>query len=169
MKTSHKVFLATLEKLMKDWPGGSYLVLKSTPRFPSEGPLLSIGYKYNSRKVLGFIATEGAGSTEPGDPYLSRFLDIYSNVSVRPIFHPHLLGRYFNACNAKDNHNRMRKSDLSLEEYWVTQSGYFRLATTVALGMGITYGKLLYCHGVAEGNKDKKISTLEFNNRTVYD
>ena len=33
-KMSHKGFcLDTLEKLMKDWPGGSYLVLKSTPRF----------------------------------------------------------------------------------------------------------------------------------------
>ena len=63
----------------------------------------------------------------------------------------------------------MRQSDLSLEKYWVTQSGYFRLATTVALGMGITDGKLLYCHGVAEGNVGRKISTLEYNNRTVYD
>ena len=63
----------------------------------------------------------------------------------------------------------MRQSDLLLEKYWVTQSGYFRLATTVALSMGITDGKLLYCHDVAEGNKDKKISTLEYNNRTVYD
>ena len=35
--------------------------------------------------------------------------------------------------------------------------------------MGITDGKLLYCHGVAERNKDKKISSLEYNNRTVYD
>ena len=35
--------------------------------------------------------------------------------------------------------------------------------------MGITYEKLLYCHGVAEGNMDKKISTLDYNNRTVYD
>ena len=34
--------------------------------------------------------------------------------------------------------------------------------------MGITDGKLLYCHGVAEGGKDKKFSTLEYNNRTVY-
>ena len=51
----------------------------------------------------------------------------------------------------------MWQSDISLEKYWVTQSGYFRLATTVALGMGITDGKLLYCHGVAEGNNDKKI------------
>ena len=51
----------------------------------------------------------------------------------------------------------MRQYDLLLEKYWVTQSGYFRLATTVALGMGITDGKLLYCHGVEEGNEDKKI------------
>ena len=142
--------------------------MKSTPRFPGERPLLAIGYKYNSRKVLGFIATEGAGITEPGDPYLSCFPDIYSNVSVCPVVRPHLLGRCFNACNSIDNHNRMRQSDILLEKYWVTQRGYFRLATTVALGMGITDGKLLYCHGVAEGNKDKKISTLEYNNRKVY-
>ena len=76
-KTSHKGFyLAMLEKLIKDWPGGSYLVMKSTPRFIGERPLLAIGYKYNSRKVLGFVATEGAGSTKSGDPYLSRFPEI---------------------------------------------------------------------------------------------
>ena len=56
-----------------------------------------------------------------------------------------------------------------LEKYWLTQSGYFRLANTVTLGMGIIYGKLLYCHGVADGNVDKKISTLNYNSRTVYD
>ena len=63
----------------------------------------------------------------------------------------------------------LRQSDLALYPYWVTQSGYSRIATTVALGMGITYGKLLYCQGVAEGNVTKKISTLEYNSRTVYD
>ena len=63
----------------------------------------------------------------------------------------------------------MRQSDLVLEKYWVTQSVYFRLATIVELGRRIAYGKLLYCHGVAEGNVDKKIPTLEHNNRTVYD
>ena len=58
VKTSHKGYcLTTLEKLMKDWPGDSYLVMKSNPGFPVERPLLSIGYKYNSMKVLGFIAT----------------------------------------------------------------------------------------------------------------
>ena len=44
VKTSHKGFcLSKLEKLMKDWPGGSYLVLKSNPIFPGEIPLLAIG------------------------------------------------------------------------------------------------------------------------------
>ena len=71
VKASHKFFcLATLEKLMKSWPGGSYLVMKSTPRVPGDKPFLA-------RKFLGFIATEGAGSTEPADPYLSRFPVIY--------------------------------------------------------------------------------------------
>ena len=63
VKTTHKCFcLATLEKLMKYWPGGLYIFMKSTPRFTGDIPLLAIGYKYNSRKFIGFIATEGAGS-----------------------------------------------------------------------------------------------------------
>ena len=52
-KTNYKGFcLATLEKLMKDFLGGSYLIMKSTPRVPGEITLLAIGYKYNYRKVL---------------------------------------------------------------------------------------------------------------------
>ena len=53
--------------------------MKSTPKFPGDIPLMAIGYKYSSRKVLGFIATEGDSSTEPGDPCLSRLPGIYSN------------------------------------------------------------------------------------------
>ena len=102
---------------MKDWLGGSYLVLKITPRVPVDRPIMAIGYKYSSRKVLGFIANRGAGSTEPGDPYLSCFPGIYPNVSVLPVVHPHLLVSYFNACNAIDNHNRIRKPYLVLEKY----------------------------------------------------
>ena len=66
-----------IRRVEKYWPERSYLVLKSTPRVPIEIPLMTIGYKYNSRKVLGFIATEGGRITESGDPYLSRFPDIY--------------------------------------------------------------------------------------------
>ena len=134
--------------------------MKSTSRFPGGRLLLAIRNKSNSRKVLGFISTEGGEINEPGDPYLSCFPDIYSSFYVRHVVHTQLLCRYFNACNSIYNHNRMRHSDLALDKYWVTQSGYFRLLTTVALGMGITYGKLLYCHGAAEGNDYRKISKL---------
>ena len=117
MKTIHKGFcLAMLENLMKYWPGGSYLVMKSTPIFPGEIPLLASGYNYNSRKFLVFITTEGGGITEQGDPYLSRFPDIYSNVSVFPVVRPHFLGRYFNACNAIDNHNSMWQHDIEIDK-----------------------------------------------------
>ena len=80
-----------------------------------------------------------------------------------------MLGKYFNTCNSIDNNIRICQSDISLEKYWVTQSGYFRLATTVALDMGITYGKLLFCHRISQDSEDKTISTTEYNNRTVYD
>ena len=53
LKMSHNGFcLYTLEKLMEDFPGGSYLVMKSTPRVTGDRPLLAIGYKCNSRKFL---------------------------------------------------------------------------------------------------------------------
>ena len=83
VKMSHKVFcLDTLENLMKDSPGGQYIVIKRTSSVTGVRPLLAIGYKYNYSEVLLFIATEGAVSTEPGDTYLSCFPDIYFNVSV---------------------------------------------------------------------------------------
>ena len=63
----------------------------------------------------------------------------------------------------------MRKSGLAIDKCWVTQSGYFRLATTVALGMGIVDEELLYCHVVSEGNVERKIQTLDYNNTTVYE
>ena len=83
LTTSHKGFcLAIEEKLVKYCPIGSYLVMKSTPGVPGGIPLMDIIYKYNSRKFLGFIATEGDGNTETGDPYVSCFTEIYSYVSV---------------------------------------------------------------------------------------
>ena len=139
---------------MKYWPGGSYLFMEINTRVPGVRPLITIVYKYNSRKVLGFIANDEAGSNEPGDHYLSNLPDIYSNVSFIPIVCTHFIGSYLNACNAIDNNNRIHKSDLALDKYWVTQNGYFRLATTVKLGMGNTDGSILFCHGVSEGSVD---------------
>ena len=42
-KTSHRGFLmAMLEKLIKECPGGSHNVMKSTPRFRGDKPLMTI-------------------------------------------------------------------------------------------------------------------------------
>ena len=70
--------------------------MNSTSRIPGGIPLLSIGYNYNSRKLLGYIATKGYESTEPVDPYLYRFPDIYSNVFVCPVACLRLLGSNIN-------------------------------------------------------------------------
>ena len=91
--------------------------MKSTPRVPGDRPLMDIGYKSNSRKVIRFIANERYVITEPSDPYLSNFPDIYLNASVHPVFRPHLIGRYLNACNAIDNQNMMSHYDLEIEKY----------------------------------------------------
>ena len=80
-----------------------------------------------------------------------------------------MIGRYFNACNSIENYNRMQLSDLVLDKYWVTYSEHFRLETTLELGMGITYWKLLFCHVISEQSKENKFSTREYNSRTVYD
>ena len=73
-------------------------------------------------KVLVFIATEGVGSTEPDYPYLSCYTDNYSNVSVCPVVYFLLLGVYFNTCNVLDNQSRIQKSDLAVDNYWVTSA-----------------------------------------------
>ena len=56
---------------MKEWPGGSHIVIKSTPRVTGDIPLMAIGYKYKYQKVLGIIATEEDRSTEPDFTYFS--------------------------------------------------------------------------------------------------
>ena len=72
--------------------------MNSTPIITGDIPLISIVLKYNFRKVLVFISIEGSGSTEPVDSYLSRFPEIYSNLSVHPIFCPRFLVWYLNTC-----------------------------------------------------------------------
>ena len=86
--------------------------MKSTPRVPGNRQIVAIKYKYNYRKFIRIIATEGDGSAEPGDPYLSRFPDNNTNISIHPVVFTHFIGRYLNACNEIENNNRMQKYDL---------------------------------------------------------
>ena len=109
VNTTHKnYFLATLEKLMKEWTGGSYLVMNITSRVPSDILLMENLYKQNYRRVILFIATDGDGGTETGDPYLPFYPDNYSKVSFFLVVHPHFIGRHINVCNPIHNHDSIR-------------------------------------------------------------
>ena len=89
VKTNNKGFCKeTIEKLTKDWPGGSYLVLKSNPMVPRDRPLIAISYNYNAWKVLSFIVTDKAGTTKTGIPYLYKYPDQFTNVAIHPVAHP---------------------------------------------------------------------------------
>ena len=45
-----------IRKVDERLAGGAYIFIKSTPIVLGSRPLMSIGYKYNYRKVQGFIA-----------------------------------------------------------------------------------------------------------------
>ena len=95
-----------IEKLTKNWPGGSYLVLRSKPMVPGGRPLIAIGYKYNARKVLSFIVTDNAGSTKTGIPYLSKYPDQFTHVYIRPVARPVVMSFFSSAVNEVDSHNK---------------------------------------------------------------
>jgi len=124
-----------LEEKMKDFPGGTWIVLEGKPE--KEGiDLICVGYKYNKKRVLTFVLTRGAGSTKAGEPYQARFPDKYGNVCVRHVMRPAIIAQYFQFSNCVDLHNQSRQFDLALEEKWVTQNPYFRFYTTM-IGMTV--------------------------------
>ena len=134
IKTAHsRTPKKFLEEKMKGFPGGTWIVMEGFAE--SEGvPLVCIGYKYNVKKVLVFISTKGAGSTQPGQPYLAKFPDKFGNVCTREVARPEIISNYFNRSNVVDLHNQARQAELALEKKWVTQNAFFRLYTTL-LGM----------------------------------
>eukprot|EP00873_Tetraselmis_striata_P006958 jgi/Tetstr1/427222/TSEL_017410.t1 len=135
VKTSHSLYpKAYLESHLKDKPAGSRMVLRSTV----EGVgLMAIGYKYNRRRVLFFLATEGAGGVHDGEPYVQCWADDLNNITTRHIPRPDVVSQYFTRSPCVDNHNQSRQHDLMLEELWLTQLCWFRLHTTMA-GIHVT-------------------------------
>ena len=82
---------------MKECPGGYHIVTKSASIVPGDIPLTIIIYKYIPQKALWFIIIEGVGSTEPGVTYLSCHPENNNNVSICPVFLPHVIDGYFSA------------------------------------------------------------------------
>ena len=136
VKTSHSLFpKQVLEDKLKTWPGGMNLTLEATT---SKGvKLIAVGYKYNSSKVLCFVATKNAGSTISGDPYRARFLDDHDNLVSRPVDRTELISKYFQRSNGIDKHNQARQFELRLEKHWRTQNAWFCLVTSV-IGICVT-------------------------------
>ena len=134
---------------MKDWPGGTHLVLEGTS--PSHNELLAIGYKYNSKKILCFVATKDAGTTLPGDPYRARFVGDDNNVRARRVERPQVISDYFKHSNVVDKHNHARQYELRLEKHWVTLNCYFRIVTTI---IGITVVDCWKCYRYKFGDNE---------------
>jgi hypothetical protein len=136
VKTNHSRFpKAELEEKMKDYPSGSYLVLECTTP-TKQVKLLAIGYKYNARKILLFVATKNAGSTKPGTPYKAKFPDKFGNTKERLVIRPAVVSQYFDISDAVDSHNHARQYLLALEKRWVTHNPWFRIDTTI-IGMTV--------------------------------
>ena len=122
--------------------------------------LLAIGYRYNSKKTLMFVATELAGKTMRGTPYEMKFADEDGNVHVREVDRPDVISKFFKDSNNVDKHNQSRQSDLALEKKWITDDCWFHLATTY-LGIGVTdTWKLAGLHNLLARHKETTITTF---------
>ena len=74
-------------------------MLRGKPMVPGFRPLIAIGYKYNSRKVVSLIVIDNTGITKSVLPYLSKYLDQFSNISVHPISCPLFMYKFFGYVN----------------------------------------------------------------------
>ena len=146
----------TIGNFTKDWPGGSYLVLWSQPMVTRERQIIAIGYKYNKRKVIYFIVIENAGIIQEGLPYLSQYLDQFTNVAIFPVARPLVTSQLFGAVNEVDSH-KSKQSDLELDKFQVTQCGWLQLCMTVAMGININNCWKLFCYEVKRDYYEKFI------------
>ena len=138
VKTNTKILCKdTIENMTKKCPGGSCLVLKINSTVPRDRPLNAIVYKDTSWKVLYLIASDDTGSRKYGVLYSSNYPDRFSNFSICPLSCTLGVSKLFGSFNLVESHNKSKQSDLVLEKYWVTQCGWLRLCTTVAMGMNI--------------------------------
>ena len=157
VKTNHRLIpKEEVEEKMQDWPGGSHLVMKTVS--PRGVILYIIGYKYNKKTTTIFIFTENAGTTEPGDPYVVKYMDEKGARQTRHVSRPHIISAYFDIANKVDIHNQYRQGDLSLEEYWETKDPYFRILTTF-IGFTVTDAFLAFKYHL----KDTSLTIGQFS------
>jgi hypothetical protein len=130
--------------------------------------LIVVGYKYNSSKVLCFVATKNAGPTTPGDPYRVHFLDGHDNLISWPVDHPELISTYFQRSNGIDKHNQARQFELRLEKHWRMHNAWFPLMTTI-IGICITDAWEGFRYAFQNQKNDEEITIHEFADRLAYE
>jgi len=166
IKTAHSRYpKAFLEKEMKNWPGGSHLVLEA---IIENERLFAVGYKYSKRKNLCFLFNEGASSTEPGTPYVAKWMDENGNRRMREVPRPECCATYFQHSNVIDVLNQQRQKELRLEKFWVTTDGFFRLFTTV-FGICVVDCWNGYRFHLDSGHRHKNCELMEYVNMLAMD
>jgi len=167
VKTNHARFPKDyIEMTMKNWPAGSHIVLTGSA---SEGvDLISVGYKYNSRKVVCFISTYNAGSMIPSSYYEATWLDNNGNTMCHQIPHLQIISKYFQHSNAIDKHNHVCQFLLQLKKHWITEDGYFHIKT-MFFGMGVTNCWKEYRFHLGNWHQHKNISIDAFVDLLCHD
>ena len=116
IKTGHARYPKNFfEEAMKDFPGGTWIIMEGHAEKENQD-LVAIGYKYNTKTVLQFVCTKGAGATKAGEPYQARFPEKFGNVCARHVLRPHVISMYFKHSNVVDVHNQARQFELALEK-----------------------------------------------------
>jgi hypothetical protein len=159
IKTGHALFPAKfLDKELAKAPVGCWITMAG--KGPRGTNLLAIGYKYNSKRVLKFVAMTDAGYTKAGTPYNMRFTDAYSNVCIHKVQRPIIISTFFNDSNCVNSHNHLRQYELALKNKWLTQDPLFRLHTTLT-GMTVEYvWKLASFHMLISNAKDEEVKPM---------
>ena len=79
---------------------------------PGGRPLMDIGSKYNTWKViyfievLVFIVTDNAGSTQEGITYLSKYTETFTNVTILPVACLLVMSIFVSAVNEVESTNK---------------------------------------------------------------
>ena len=129
IKGAHALFpIAQLEENLRGFPGGSHLEMKAEVDGVT---LIAVGYKYNSKGTLYFLAPEGAATTLAGTPYITKWPDEDLNVQYREVPRPALPARYYECFMDCDKHNQDRQHELNLESNWPTDDPFFRISCTI--------------------------------------
>ena len=159
IKSAHALFpKVALDDALRGAPGGSHLEMETI----IDGiKFIAIGYKYNSKKTLFFLAPEGAGGTIDGEPYVTKWPDEHGNVMTRNVLRLVLASRYFLTFMKVDKHNQLRQHELSLESKWVTDDGWFRLFCTL-VGITVVDTMLTLRSESHSDHKFKTMRTAEF-------